>query len=285
MTPRFPRSDRWTAAHVVGAVLMAALGVAVTWPAWAGHLPDPPRRTRSRTTSCSCRWSAVWMLWARRMRFRYCRPSDTALGPLIVLLGLGAAVGRVLRPASRASGTPGPWWSSSGASCRCWASTRSSASCRVVAVLVFLVPVPGEIRLRIALPLQNWTAHIEQVIFDVFGADVVQFGNQLWYNGRPVDINREVQRPADGLRPDPGHLRLRLQFAAEELGPPGHPGPEPGGGHRLQPGPHPADRVVLRRRPRSATTSPTPFTSTVGGSCSASPCCCCWASCGSCGGR
>ena len=57
----------------------------------------------------------------------------------------------------------------------------------VVAVLVFLVPVPGEIRLRIALPLQNWTARIEQTIFEVLGTDVIRTGNQLMINGQPVN--------------------------------------------------------------------------------------------------
>ena len=207
MTPRFPRSDRWTAAHVVGAVLMAALGVAVTWPAWA----DIYRIATTDEESdhiLLVPLVAVWMLWARRMRFRYCRPSDTALGPLIVLLGWG------LRSVGYYDGFQSLWHAGAvvvvvGCVVSVLGKHAIFRFLPVVAVLVFLVPVPGEIRLRIALPLQNWTAHIEQVIFDVFGADVVQFGNQLWYNGRPVDIIEKC----NGLRMVFGLILVTYAFA------------------------------------------------------------------------
>jgi len=57
-----------------------------------------------------------------------------------------------------------------------------------VAVLVFLVPVPGMIRQRIAIPLQTWTAQISQVILEVIGVPVERSVNQLTVNGIPVNI-------------------------------------------------------------------------------------------------
>ena len=58
----------------------------------------------------------------------------------------------------------------------------------VIAVLVFLVPVPGQFRLGVALPLQNWTARIEQRTFEVLGTEVQRAGNRLIINGIDVSI-------------------------------------------------------------------------------------------------
>jgi exosortase len=57
-----------------------------------------------------------------------------------------------------------------------------------VAVLVFLIPVPGMIRQQIAIPLQTWTAQISQVVLEVIGVPVERSVNQLTVNGIPVNI-------------------------------------------------------------------------------------------------
>src|SRR5262249_30246589 len=57
-----------------------------------------------------------------------------------------------------------------------------------VAVLIFLIPVPGMIRQNIALPLQSWTAQIAQTILEVCGIDSERSGNLLIVNGKPVTI-------------------------------------------------------------------------------------------------
>ncbi len=207
MTPRLTRSDRWTTAHVAAAVAMAALGVAVTWPAWV----DIYRIATTDEESdhiLLVPLVALWMLWARRMRFRYCRPSDTALGPLIV------AVGWVARSYGYYYSTQSLWHGGSvlvvlGCVVSVLGKHAIFRFLPVVAVLAFLVPVPGEVRLRVALPLQNWTAHIEQLIFDVFGADVVRSGNQLWYNGQPVQIIEKC----NGLRMVFGLILVSYAFA------------------------------------------------------------------------
>jgi exosortase len=207
MTPRMIRSDRWTAAHIVGAVVMAALGVAVTWPAWVDiyHIATTDEEADHILLVPLV---AIWMLWARRMRFRYCRPSDTALGPLIV------AIGWLARSYGYYHGVQSFWHGGSvlvvlGCVVSVLGKQAIFRFLPVVAVLVFLVPVPGEVRLRIALPLQNWTAHIEQVFFDVLGADVRRSGNQLWYNGQPVQIIEKC----NGLRMVFGLILVSYAFA------------------------------------------------------------------------
>jgi exosortase len=207
MTPRLIRSDRWTAAHVAAAAVLAAIGVAVTWPAWVDiyHIATTDEESDHILLVPLV---AIWMLWARRMRFRYCRPSDTALGPLIV------AVGWVCRSYGYYHGVQSFWHGGAvlvvlGCVVAVLGKHAIFRFLPVVAVLVFLIPVPGEIRLRVALPLQGWTAHIEQVIFEVFGAEVVRSGNQLWYNGHPVDIIEKC----NGLRMVFGLILVAYAFA------------------------------------------------------------------------
>ena len=207
MTPRHPRADRWTAAHVVGAIAMGAVGVAATWPAWADMYKIATTDEESDHILL-VPLVAIWMLWARRMRFRYCRPSDTALGPLIV------AVGWAVRSVGYYDGFQSLWHGGAvlvvlGCVVSVLGKHAIFRFLPVVAVLVFLVPVPGELRLRVTLPLQSWTAHIEQVLFDVLGADVRRSGNQLWYNGRPVDIIEKC----NGLRMVFGLILVAYAFA------------------------------------------------------------------------
>ncbi len=207
MTPRLIRSDRWTAAHVGAAVAMAALGVAVTWPAWVDiyHIATTDEEADHILLVPLV---AIWMLWARRMRFRYCRPSDTALGPLIV------AVGWLARSYGYYHGVQSFWHGGSvlvvvGCVVAVLGKQAIFRFLPVVAVLVFLIPVPGEVRLRVGLPLQTWTAHIEEIVFKVFGAEVTRSGNQILYNNQAV----EIMQKCNGLRMVFGLILVSYAFA------------------------------------------------------------------------
>jgi exosortase len=65
-----------------------------------------------------------------------------------------------------------------------------------IAVLVFLVPVPGRIRQEIALPLQTWTARTAQTGLEICGVETEVSGNTLSINGKPVT----VAEACNGLR-------------------------------------------------------------------------------------
>ncbi|HSV14196.1 MAG TPA: exosortase/archaeosortase family protein [Tepidisphaeraceae bacterium] len=186
MTSRLFRSDRWTLAHVFAATVMAAIGVAVTWPAWANiyHIAS---RDEESSHVFLVPVVALWMLWARRVRFRYCKPTGTILGPILV--GVGWAISSF----GFYHGIQSFWHGGAvivvlGCIVAVLGKHAILRFLPVVAVLAFLVPVPGEIRLRVALPLQNWTARIEQTMFEVLGTEVVRSGNQLTINGVPVHI-------------------------------------------------------------------------------------------------
>jgi exosortase len=201
------RSDRWTSAHVIAAIAMGLVGMAVTWPAWADiwHIATTDEEADHVLLVPLV---AAWMLWARRVRFRYCKPTFTLLGPMIVVFGWA------MRSFGFYHAIQSFWhFGSVLVVLGCIVSVLGKHAIfrfiPVVAVLVFLVPVPGEIRLRVALPLQNWTAHIEQAVFGVLGTDVIRSGNQLWYNGKQVDIVEKC----NGLRMVFGLILVSYAFS------------------------------------------------------------------------
>jgi exosortase len=204
---RLLRSDRWTWSHVIAAAIMAMVGIAVTWPAWADiyHIATTDEEADHVLLVPLV---ALWMLWARRVRFRYCKPSFTMLGPIIV------AIGWAIRSYGFYNGIESFWHGGSvlvvlGCVVSVLGKHAIFRFLPVVAVLVFLVPVPGEIRLRVAIPLQNWTAHIEQQLFAVMNVDVLRTGNQLIVNGKPIDIIEKC----NGLRMVFGLILVSYAFS------------------------------------------------------------------------
>ena len=207
MTNRLLRPDRWTWSHVIAALVMAGVGIAVTWSSWA-EIYHIATTDEEADHILLVPLVAMWMLWARRVRFRYCRPTFTLLGPMIVVVGwiirsygFYKSVG-TFREAGAVLVVLG-----------CIVSILGKhvifRFIPVVAVLIFLIPVPGEIRLRVAIPLQNWTAHIEQQLFHVLNVDVMRSGNQLWYNGKPIDIIEKC----NGLRMVFGLILVSYAFS------------------------------------------------------------------------
>jgi exosortase len=65
-----------------------------------------------------------------------------------------------------------------------------------IAVLIFLVPVPGRLRQAIALPLQTWTANVTQTSLEICGVEAQVSGNTLSINGEKVI----VAEACNGLR-------------------------------------------------------------------------------------
>jgi exosortase len=171
---------------VVIALVLAGLGLGVTADAWLDIV---------QIASADEEYShiflvpvvALWMLWVRRMRFRHCRPSGTAVGPLVVGLGWLAS-----------------WYGFHHAHQSLWhgGAVLVVLGCMLavlgknvlfrflpaIAVLVFLVPVPGMIRQHIALPLQAWTASVSQMCLEIAGIETELSGNTLIINGHQVTI-------------------------------------------------------------------------------------------------
>lgn len=217
MAPRSLITDHWNRWHVLAAALMGALGMVATREAWADifHIAYVDEEYSHIFLVPVV---ALWLVWVRRMRVRHCRPSFTLLGPIVIALGWMCSFYGFYRlnpekidvlPASVS------WLFSGMYSVMSWIGRPHAGQtlwhggavlvvigCMlsvlgknvivrffpVLLVLIFLIPVPGDIRLRVALPLQSKLAEISQFLLEVLGADVLRNGNQLTVNGHSVAI-------------------------------------------------------------------------------------------------
>ena len=81
-----PRTDRWTLWHAGAAAVMAFIGVLATWGQWS-DIYDCARSDEEYSHIFLVPIVAACMVWVRRHRFRYCKPSGTGLGFVIVAVG------------------------------------------------------------------------------------------------------------------------------------------------------------------------------------------------------
>src|SRR5215212_3552444 len=88
MTLQSIGTTRWTAWHALGAALMAAIAVAATHPVW-GDIFVIAYNDEEYSHIFLVPLVALWMVWVRRMRFRYCRVTGTGIGVLMAALGWG----------------------------------------------------------------------------------------------------------------------------------------------------------------------------------------------------
>lgn len=178
--------QRWTRWHAAGAILFASLGAIITSSAFA-DIYEKAIKDEESSHIFLVPVVALWMVWVRASRIRYCRPAWTILGPIIIAIGW-------------AGWSYGYWYNRdtffhAGAITvviGCVVSVLGKHALTrffpAVAVLVFLIPVPNHIRQSIAGPMQEFTAKVSQTTMEVMGIEVQREGSQLTVNGQPVNI-------------------------------------------------------------------------------------------------
>lgn len=129
-----------------------------------------------------------WLAWSYRRVILRVPAQASYLGPVII------AVGWVLSWYGYNNAAQSPWhlgalmvlvgavWSMMGdrVMLRAWP---------VLVALLFLIPVPGRIRMEIAVPLQELTARGAEVVLVMLGYSVERTGLVLLYNDKPVRID------------------------------------------------------------------------------------------------
>lgn len=180
--------DAW----VVGALIAAALYA--FWPAWTDLYLQAERRTDNGYIFL-VPVVAAYLAWLRRSRMQFVmrRPSLSAL-PIV-----GAAVALA-------------WWGEQTdtraavhlgavlALCSCAVAVAGTEVLRqyfpVFLALLFLIPVPAEVRKWLAGPLQSLAVGVTQEVLDVLGIATERAGNSIQIAGRSIFVGEAC----DGMR-------------------------------------------------------------------------------------
>lgn len=198
MIPRSWTKNGWDRWHIVMAIAMVALSVFVTFDAWKDIVwlaAKDWNGTQESTHVFMVPIVAAWLAWVRWGRFRHCRPRGTAIGPILMLIGWAAySLGDSFYIQVAWHG--GALILAIGALFSVLGSQVLFAFLPAVLVLAFILPVPGRVRQRIAIPLERVTTQVTGEVCSTLGMDVHRTGNVLEANGKPV----EIAEACNGLR-------------------------------------------------------------------------------------
>jgi len=183
---RYGRRNGWSAAHGWMVYLFAALGIAVTWDAWAS-IAHIAYYYEESSHIFLVPIIAIWLTWVRRERFRFCRPRETWVGPGIVVVGALCSWMGYYQSADLPFHL-GAVLVLTGCIFSVLGGEVLSRFLPAVFVLVFLVPVPQGARLAIAEPLHGALAVITEGVFDLVGMEISRSSNALEINGQRVAI-------------------------------------------------------------------------------------------------
>ncbi|MEO6435286.1 MAG: exosortase/archaeosortase family protein [Tepidisphaeraceae bacterium] len=180
------RSNRLTAWHLLAATGMAALGVAATYEPWH-DIYTLASKEEEYSHIFLVPIVALAMVLVRRMRMRHCRPSGAIVGVILVAVGW-ATTSYGFHHAVQALWHAGAVVVVLGCILSVLGKNVMFRFFPAILVLVFMVPVPGTLRQKIALPLQTWTARTAQTGLEICGVETELSGNTLSINGRPVKV-------------------------------------------------------------------------------------------------
>lgn len=184
--PAVWRKNAWNLWHVLGALALVSLAVAVAWPAWADII-QIARVDEEASHILLVPIVVLWLVFVRRRRIRRLRPTGQWVGVLLAGLGVAISIYGYQRDI-QSFWHGGAILAAVGALVSVVGREVLVAYLPAFCVLAFMVPVPGTFRQPFALRLESATAIVTQQIFDVLGVAVERSGNQLSINGTPVEI-------------------------------------------------------------------------------------------------
>ncbi|MFP4144025.1 MAG: exosortase/archaeosortase family protein [Phycisphaeraceae bacterium] len=180
------KRNGWTQWHFIGAALMGLAGLAATIEPWR-DIYEIAMRDEESSHIMLVPIVMAWLIWVRRGRMRYCRPTGRWIGP--VLVGIGWA----MHTLGDAWLMQSVWHAGAvvtvvGCVLSVLGAEVAKAFLPALLVLAFLVPVPGLVRQRIAIPLQSATALITEQVLLVLELPISRSGSILSINGVEVAI-------------------------------------------------------------------------------------------------
>jgi exosortase len=190
-----PAAPGWNIARLIAAAALLAAGLFATRGAWEDIL-GIAQRDEEMSHIWLVPFLSLWLVWVRRRQLLATRPSSGGIfGP--ALIAIGWAISHWGFYGARQS----PWHF--GALLVCIGCIATAIGGRAmlavwpaVLVLAFVIPVPGMVRQRISIPLEQITARLAAAILSFAGAPVGRTGNQILINGYPVT----VAEACNGLR-------------------------------------------------------------------------------------
>lgn len=184
--PKMKRETGWTPWRLAWLVVLLGLAVLAALPSLYNVL-DLALRSDEYSHMLLVLPVFAMLLWQRRERLAAIPPHYCLWGAGLAVLGVamdfvGFAtqidlikdVGMVVMLVAPVVAVAGWRW--------------PMAALPAFGVLLFLVPVPGRIRQRIALPLQEISASITEVLMDIIGQPVTRMGNVLEINSVTVGV-------------------------------------------------------------------------------------------------
>jgi exosortase len=197
----------WHRGHAVMAIALAVLAIVCTWDAWS-DMYRIALKDEEASHALLVPPIAVWLLWVRRGRLRHCRLLGTWVGPVLVLFG-GALYLLGDKMMWQLFWHVGAITVMVGAILTILGRDVLRNFLPVFLVLAFMLPVPGRIRQKVAIPLQKATAQATQVAFELAGMPVERSGNLLVINGKDVAVGEAC----NGMRMTFALLLVSFAFA------------------------------------------------------------------------
>jgi exosortase len=201
-------AGRVTTRRLIVALLVLCLGVFVAREAWGEIFIDYAFASDESSHIVVVPFVIALLIYVRRLRLRHFKIVGTLLGPLITLTGL-AMIFAGYQFNRQISFHAGAVFIAIG----CIVSVLGKGVIfrfgPAVVALLFLIPLPGVIRLEVATTMQNWTAHVAHVLLGAMNFETVVTGNTLTINEQPVTI----AEACNGMRSVVTLLLLAYAFA------------------------------------------------------------------------
>jgi len=178
----------WGVKHVVLIVVLVAASIFATLTQWL-DITNIAMKDEESSHIFLVIPIAVWLVWIRRIRFRRCPPRASWVGPLIITAGYVLARVSMSESVQFQAGLHG------GAVLMLIGAITTVVGMQVIAnfipavlLLGLLVPIPGNLRLAIAGPLQNATARVTTTVLETMGFYVERSGNLVNINDMPIAV-------------------------------------------------------------------------------------------------